>query len=336
MVITTLLALLIVGGLTAGWIAFFKEREFRLRLAHLGAKYEKRTNPAVLSSTSGIGVNDPTPTGASDKPAEAGNHTDDPFPRRSFGIDTENTQPKSAAVSITNMEKLDSLPATAGQIVMLDGEIPPEQKAAATTLVQNYWQAASWKEKSAMVRDRARTEPLMQRFYDEQKLIDPPAGALQSAMHFKFNGVEVMTLSYASSRVDGRVEVALLKESNQWRIDWESYVGYSDMAWNQFKKERPSQPLLFRTFATKGDYWNFEFSDETMFLSVHMLSPDGLTSIHGFCENDSSIGREVLSVLQKGQGRQPLVFRLAFPERAESDHCVRIVGLVSERWLLPP
>jgi hypothetical protein len=31
-----------------------------------------------------------------------------------------------------------------------------------------------------------------------------------------------------------------------------------------------------------------------------------------------------------------LTLRLAFPNQAQSDHCVKIVGLLADRWLLFP
>jgi hypothetical protein len=37
-----------------------------------------------------------------------------------------------------------------------------------------------------------------------------------------------------------------------------------------------------------------------------------------------------------GPTRMALTLRLAFPEKAESDHCVSITGVVANRWLLVP
>lgn len=339
MVILVLLSLAIIGGLVAGWSWYVAVLEVRARMQELGAKYDKRVvqsgGSADLAARS-LGLPDPRPAEAP-APAVAPPAT----PARPAPPPADNSigmvKGSKNAVSIADMVRPDSVPAAAASITAIEGEMPADLKSAVNDVMQTYWQAQSWQDKLPLVRDPASVGPRMQDFYEVQKQSDPVSGRLEGSLRFRFNGAEVVTLSYSSSRVNGKVEVAMLKDaSGQWKIDWESYTGYSEMAWDQFKKTRPPESKLFRTFAGPGEYWNFEFSDEGKYLSVHMLSPDGLVSMHGYCERESSLGREVASVLSRTAGKQPLIFRLAFPDKAESDHCVRILGLVAERWLMPP
>ncbi len=337
MVVTGLLALGITGATAAGWIWYFKERDIRVRIASLGAKYEKR-GPAVPGVAEG---GEATPNAA-----EASNGAVPRLKRpgstaaSSIGMrpglpsDTPSLAPPDG-LALTDMVKAEALPTAGAQIQLLPGQLPPEDKLASSEILQRYWRATDWEGKIASVLYPEKAKVSMQDFYEVQKQTDPTLGALGGVQRYRFNGVEIITYGYAGSRLKGRVEMALLKDAEgKWKLDWESFVGYSEMAWGQFKKERPTGAKLFRVFADRGDYWNFEFSEESKFLSVQMLSPDGLTSIHGYCERASSLGQEVESVLSRSQGVQALTLRLAFPEKAESDHCVRILGLVSERWLL--
>jgi len=339
MVILALVAMGIIGGLVAGWSWYVAVLDTRARMRELGTKYEKRVihtaGSADLAARS-LGLPDPQPPtlpSAPQAPAAPASPVPSPTPKQDNSIGMT----RGDSVSMSDLVKPGSLPENAAAITGIEVDIPPEHKAQMNDAMQNYWQAKSWEAKLAYVRDPERTGPRMQDFYEVQNQSDPVSGRLEGAMRFRYNGLEVTTLSYSSSRVNGKVEVALLKDaSGGWKMDWESYTGYSEMAWDAFKKNRPSSPKFFRTFAGPGEYWNFEFADEMKYLSVHLLSPDGLVSLHGYCERESSLGREVGSVLARTPGKQPIIFRLAFPENAESDHCVRILGLVAERWLMPP
>lgn len=123
----------------------------------------------------------------------------------------------------------------------------------------------------------------------------------------------------------------------QFLLDWESFIGYSEISWSEFKKQRSAAPLLFRAFAAASDYYNFEFADQKdKYLAVNLLSPDGVESVHGYCERRSQLGTQLQEILGKHEGEAGVTLRLAFPENAESNHCVRIVELVSDRWLILP
>lgn len=310
MVVGTLLVCLLGGGLVSGWIYYFKERQMRRSVAMLAGKFEKR-QPVTL-----LGDPAPAPVAAPAPPPAAGDST--------------------ASVSLADMARPESVPASASPIVALENA-PPEVLSECVQNVELYRYAKTWQDKVPLVKGGSAMAAQMKDYYEVQKMEDPVAGSLNGSMRFRFHGVEVITLFYESSRSTGRVDVALIQDATgRWLIDWESLVGYSEMSWTQFKKERPTTAKLFRTFASLGDYWNFEFSDEQKYLSVHMLSPDGLTSLHGFCETGSSLGKEVAAVLEGSGEKRHITFRLAFPPEAESDHCVKIIGLAAERWLLEP
>ena len=109
------------------------------------------------------------------------------------------------------------------------------------------------------------------------------------------------------------------------------------MAWADFKKERPVADKVFRAFAVVSDYYNFEFSDQKdNLLSVNLLSPDGVESLHGYCERRSELGGMLPEIFGNREGTAGITVKLAFPEKAESNHCVKITDLVSDRWLILP
>lgn len=217
----------------------------------------------------------------------------------------------------------------------LNGDSADVQQA--DDLLQNYWKAKKWEQRVPLVYQSDRTRTLMEQFYEVQKGTDPVSGALLNRGHYRLDGTEILLFTYSCNRPGDTLELAMRRDTDgRFVLDWTSFVGFSQMAWTQFKKERPTAPTLFRVFALTSDYYNYEFTDRQKFLSVNLLSPDGQTSVHGYCERDSAMGTALSHALSSTSSMRGLVLRLAFSENAESDHCVWIRQYVSDRWLILP
>jgi hypothetical protein len=202
-----------------------------------------------------------------------------------------------------------------------------------------YFSAKDWRAKATYVNDGAILLDSMRDFYEVRKSGDPLLGTLQNRQRYRLDGTEILYYSYESPNRHGNIlEIALRRSTDgKFLIDWESLVGHSEMSWSDFKRERPAKPVLFRAFATLSDYYNFEFADQQeKYLSVNLLSPDGLESVHGYCERKSELGRTLLNVMSRNQSVCGITLRLAFSEKAESNHCVNITQLIADRWLLLP
>ena len=65
------------------------------------------------------------------------------------------------------------------------------------------------------------------------------------------------------------------------------------------------------------------------------MSRDGELFVNAFCERDSDLGRQIAAHLRtRREGANRATVRVAFPEKAQSDSCVRLVELVADRWVL--
>ena len=163
--------------------------------------------------------------------------------------------------------------------------------------------------------------------------VEPPAAAIDIGCGTGAHAAVLAERGYDVLGVD--LDVAMIAQPNgKFLIDWESMVGASDLPWLEFKKTRPTQPFLVRVFARPDDYFNYEFSDDKRWSAAHLTSPDGNFFIYGYCEKDSEVARTLASIFEQVRGRAALTLRIAYPEKAESDHCARIVGIVANRWLL--
>ena len=316
MLLSFVMIVVITSMLVLGWQWYFREVANRQALAQISAKVDE--NIAEKAAVR----------------ADKVKATAFPEMVESPGPPSPSDAAATEAVSLVNLTKVpdegdfpDPMPLTA--------EVSPERHADAMTVQQKFWQATTWKDKLPFVHDAARVGPQMQAYYEIQHKADPVAGTAARQAHFMLNNTEVLLVSYGSPRPGGSVEVAMLAQPDgRFLIDWESYVGAGEIAWPDLKKTRPTEPRLLRLFAQRDDYYNYEFADAAKFHSLHLTSPDGLYFIYGFVEKGTPLGTTIANLLEAARGRAPLTLRVEFPAQAQSDHCLKIVGIVANRWLL--
>ena len=203
--------------------------------------------------------------------------------------------------------------------------------------IQKYLDAATWQDRALYVYDADRLQPLMEDFYVTQNAVDPVIGALIDKGRYRINDTELLIFSYRSQRVHGKLEIALLKNaSGKWLIDWESFVGYSERSFSALKKEKPIRPVLMRGMVKIDDYYNHEFSDAKVYLSIIVESADGDEAINAFCRRDSEMARWLINDLGNDASTsltKGYCLRVSFPKDAQSNRCLNLVQIAAGRWL---
>jgi hypothetical protein len=131
----------------------------------------------------------------------------------------------------------------------------------------------------------------------------------------------------------GKGDLVLVKEPAGWRADWESWVGWSEMSWQDFRKSKPAEAKLFRVRVSDVDYYNFGFKDEIEWRSYRLDSPDGAESLFGYAERGSDT--DVRIDPRDAQDGKRMLVMLKFPPDAPGDNQVLIDRVVAEGWLDP-
>jgi len=133
---------------------------------------------------------------------------------------------------------------------------------------------------------------------------------------------------------DFKIRLMAFREyPNELKVDWESWVGWSETTWDDFIEQRPDAPHVFRANLAAVDYYNFDFSDDRKWQSYRLLSPDGEHSLYGYVERDSQAHIGLRAVLE--QGLSQVMVELQYAENAASSDQVEITRLIMENWLDP-
>jgi len=236
-------------------------------------------------------------------------------------------------------------------------ELPLEdpQLAEAQAVLAKYLGAANWRERLPYIFEPERVEALMQEQYEKRGQPDAEKGALFAAGIITAGTSRVLNLQFAcATRPDAGMRANFHRtRSGKLLLDWESWVAWSEKTWLDFKKERSQLPSVMRVVASESSYYNYEFSDKWNWLAVKLRSPDGLHNVTGYAERNSMLGIALANLIGvplphklpdgtpmpalKLPGSKALAtVRLAFPNNAQADHCVKITHLLADRWLLFP
>lgn len=125
--------------------------------------------------------------------------------------------------------------------------------------------------------------------------------------------------------------IALVETPEGYRVDWESWVGWSEMGWEDFMSQRPAEPKRFRVISSATDYYNFGFSDETEWISFRLNSPDGIDSLYGYAPAGSDLAARLRPL--DGVEKRPVILELSYPPDGKADNQVIIGGIVGNGWI---
>ncbi len=88
-------------------------------------------------------------------------------------------------------------------------------------------------------------------------------------------------------------QLAFIDGEDGLEIDWESWVGWSEVPWEELVKNKPEEPKLVRVMLKWVDYYNFGFSDENKWRSYRLISPDGETMLYGYAARNSLLDQRL-------------------------------------------
>lgn len=208
-------------------------------------------------------------------------------------------------------------------------------------VIKDFLEAQSVDELIGYVRQPGRVSQLIRQYYGihtyepAQYKTLPSSSDLMS--HTKYI-VAVIHLKAEKEEI-GAVEptriIALEQTPDGFKVDWESWVGYSEISWELFISQRMTDPYEFRAMVGRDDYYNFKFQDFVDWRCYQIRDPDEKHTLWGYTPTNG----EVDKALQRALLRTPYTFavvRLRYPTGNPMDtesKQVEIVELIEEGWV---
>lgn len=216
------------------------------------------------------------------------------------------------------------------------GELPlvlrsdAEFLGVAEPLAARFMAARTVDELLPLVRNRESVEPRIRAMH--------PDGSLTPYGYPKFNTQDTVVnegalRSVIVANADFEEKVLAFEETREGvLIDWESWVGWSEMTAKDFMTTKPAAGKLFRVVLSSVEYYNFAFADETRWRSFRLTLPDGETMLYGYAERGSAIDSRMRLPAEVKQAAFTL--KLKYPEDSGPSNQVIIESVVADGWVV--
>lgn len=200
----------------------------------------------------------------------------------------------------------------------------------AEPLAERFLSATTIEDLLPLLHEPVRAEPRLRAYYKDQPIeakgldvFDTRSSVVREGAFLSINirtrTLEEKTMSFANT-------------DEGLKIDWESWVGWSAMPWEDFLAEKPSTPTLFRVTLRPVDYYNFGFSDDDKWRSYRLYPPGDGQPLYGYVER-GTIADSMIHLPPEAKAKR-ITLMLAFPRGIESRNQVRIDRVAAEGWLL--
>lgn len=202
------------------------------------------------------------------------------------------------------------------------------------SVVKAFLEAPTPEEALRHVRDPEKVAPKLKSWFDGKTYLAPGFRELigDSVSNSEAAG-EIFTVNVRTGDFELR-EIVLLGTEGNLKVDWESWVGWSEMPWEEFQSKRPVEGKWFRVELSRVQYYNFDFTDESEWVSYRLASPDGSASLFGYVPRISPLDEKIRPVDETTKVK--LLLKLRFPPDATSRNQVIIEEVSGQDWLELP
>lgn len=200
------------------------------------------------------------------------------------------------------------------------------------SLARDFLNAQSIAELLPVVRHPERTKARLERYYPGGRVDGPGMAEFNPGKNVLHIGSEV-EVGVRTKSFELRT-LNLVETAAGLRVDWESWVGWSDMGWPEFFDTLPTTAQAFRVVVKKVDYYNFNFTDDSKWRSFRLESRTGDATLYGYVERGSELENriQIAPELKKAL----LILKLRFPAGAVAEsNQVLIDEVVHDSWVEP-
>lgn len=206
---------------------------------------------------------------------------------------------------------------------------------AALKAVGSFLNASTLMERIKYVRRQELWGPRMQEYYVRNRdgpvlfdRVEAVEGGAKDDKNFIFSVV----LSDGQRR---KIEVGQ-SSAGDFLVDWASFVLYSEMDWDKFRSNRPTEPVTFRVLAMPSDYFENGFTDSKNLVCLKLANPLNSSEppLYAYADRNSTAGRSLAYIVQTYAGKAvPLILRLRYPAPSVTENQVLIGEFVGEGWV---
>ncbi len=237
-----------------------------------------------------------------------------------------------------------------------------EESDAAAAVVAQFLAAPTLEDRLRFVRFPEKVKPLMEAWYRSHPITprifsrDDNAELLTKILHS--GGREFIVIMGDVSDEGPRLFSIEKVNSDVYKVDWETAVGWQPMDLANLKAAKPTKPIPFRLSMNVGDYYNGPFSDPGKWQAVDLTYPGRDFRLFGYIDRTAPWAKPIIDKLIKPKPQDDskptdpdatapadpskmlmhkisVIADIAYPQDSRFDNQVLISRVRGEEWFLP-
>ncbi len=127
--------------------------------------------------------------------------------------------------------------------------------------------------------------------------------------------------------------MAFEQTADGFRVDWESFTGYSELSWVQLRRQRPRMPVMLRAVVRMSDYFNMDFPSPETHRCFQLSDQHSDHTLYGYVTKGSEADVQMAQLMLKAPSVHAIL-RVRYPETSTSDRQMEITEVLEKGWVL--
>ncbi len=199
-------------------------------------------------------------------------------------------------------------------------------------VVVEFLEAKTEADVEGLIRTPEVSTPRMRAWYDRDPWVTPGVRVVGHNNSIIING-DTITMDVQLDNFDIK-KIALVKTAAGYKVDWESWVAWTSVNWQELFDLRPTDPVEVRVLCKRVNYYNRVFNDSTKWFAVRLSHPDSDKSIYGYIDSElPQFHRFITDLVREKEVSATLKIR--YPQNSPVGNQVSIVEHMQSGWVRP-
>lgn len=182
----------------------------------------------------------------------------------------------------------------------------------------------------SVVRFPDETMPLIKKWYETKPIVGDEIKEVGYGGRVNVDGhMASITLQMADYSLR---QVAIEKTADGYRIDWQSWVAWTEIDWDLLFEKRPIEPKTVLVNCVLDSYYNRYFNDDTKWAVIKLTNPQSERTLYGYIDRENLKLMRFVADLAKGAISARL--QIQYPEDAVAGEQVIITDHLANGWVI--
>lgn len=218
-----------------------------------------------------------------------------------------------------------------------DGSKAAEEVRRAVTVTKTFLSAPSVEEQAKYVRHSEVTAARMAEWHQTRPFKPHTALGFDSRTEEQTIEEVPFVMLFVTLDDHSNKAVALEKTGGDFKVDWESYVAWSAVNWDDFLSKEPPEPHDMRVIIRHDTYYNFYYSDPGRYFCYKLVDPDNSAHCFAYTGLESEAGQKISQMIRRqrhaGAESVKAILKLRFEPAARGHLQAWIDDVVQDGWV---